>query len=67
MTERREITPIQEPGIGGPVDLAGIERYGRIRSLRGCCFVVAMFATSWRLPERAGPAGGILPARRSIR
>ena len=31
MTEQRYMAPTQEPGIGGPVDLAGIERYRTIR------------------------------------
>lgn len=71
MTERREITPIQEPGIGGPVDLAGIERYRKIRTLAVGLLVVAMFATLVALalsgldrPEesslRGGPSVGTL-------
>ena len=33
MTQQHNPAPIQEPGIGGPVDLAGIARYRKIRLL----------------------------------
>lgn len=45
MTEPHDSAPIQEPGIGGPVDLAGIERYRKIRALVVSLLAVAMFAT----------------------
>lgn len=32
MTQPPELSQVQEPGIGGPVDLAGIEQYRMIRS-----------------------------------
>lgn len=44
MNDNATRAKIQEPGIGGPVDLAGIERYGRIRFLPMFLVVVVMLA-----------------------
>ena len=44
MTQQVDPAPIQEPGIGGPVDLAGVERFRKIRSLAGASLALAMFA-----------------------
>lgn len=65
MTQQQIPASTGEPGIGGPVDLAGIERYGRIRALVGSLLTVAMFATVVALalsgldrPEESSLRGG---------
>lgn len=45
MTQRHESTPIQEPGIGGPVDLAGVERYRKHRLLPMFLLLAVMIAS----------------------
>lgn len=42
MTQPQNSAPIQEPGIGGPVDLAGIARYRKIRLLATLLLWVVM-------------------------
>lgn len=44
MTQRHDPAPVQEPGIGGPVDLAGIEAYRRVRMLAICVLLVVTIA-----------------------
>ena len=44
MTERPENARAQEPGIGGPVDLAGIARYWKVRSWAVALLALAMVA-----------------------
>ena len=44
MSERPENARAQEPGIGGPVDLAGIARYWKVRSWAVALLALAMVA-----------------------
>lgn len=44
MSERPENSPAQAPGIGGPVDLAGIARYRKVRAWAVALLALAMVA-----------------------
>ena len=46
MTQQHDPAPIQEPGIGGPVDLAGIEGFRKVRTIAVALLAAAMFATT---------------------
>ncbi len=64
MTEQHVQTQPQEPGLGGPVDLAGVERYRHIQRLAISLLALIMFASlvtiavAWPdLPERSAWPG----------
>lgn len=59
MTRSPEYTAAQEPGIGGPVDLAGIKRYQRVRIVAVLVLAVgASVATAMALVSRPDWNGG---------